>query len=244
MLSKLSPQNRITEVNTAADNFLMAYKKQTWESDTYLVSIFTGLQTESSHLTTAINRSKAESNLDKKDVTRDEKIKALNYLLLGSIHHPDIVVKTAAENLTAIFAKYGLKMTHTSYATESSLIESMLEDLSAPELQADITAISGFGEVIADLQTANNDFKTANFTWEEKKAQEGLTRCASDIKKDVLYIINDEIVVYLNAMQQANKAIYGELAQTISQIINDTNEAVKKRGKKEEVMQEVSIDNQ
>ena len=243
MISKLIPQSRTTEVNTAADNMLMAYQKQTWENDTHLVKIFTELETGSNQLTTAINRSKAESNLNKKDVARDEKIKALNYLLLGSIHHPDANVKAAGERLSAVFAKYGLRMTHTSYATQSSLVESLLQDLSNPILQADIATVSGCTEVISGIQTAQNDFKSAHFAWEEKKALEGLTPCATDVKKDVLTIINDKIVVYLNAMQQANEALYGELAQTVSQIINDTNEAVKKRSKKEEVPEEVEIDN-
>ena len=49
-------------------------------------------------------------------------------------------------------------------------------------------------------------------------------------------------MIYLNAMKQANEAVYGELAQTVAQIINDNNEAVKKRRKKEEVEPELSID--
>jgi len=241
MISKLIPQSRTTEVSNVSKNIIMAYKKRIWDDDTHLVNIFTELQIGSSDFTTAINRSKAESNLDKKDVAREEKIKALNYLLLGSVHHPDAAVKAAGERLSCVFAKYGLKMIHTSYATESELIDSMLEDLSAAELQADIPLISGSAEIIVDLQIAQNDFKTAHFTWEEKKAQEGLNRCATDVKKDVLTIINDKIVVYLNAMQQAKGDLYGELAQTVSQIINDTNEAVKKRSKKEDLEPELSI---
>ena len=41
---------------------------------------------------------------------------------------------------------------------------------------------------------------------------------------------------------KANEAVYGELAQTIAQIINDNNETVKKRNKKEDVHEEVEIE--
>ncbi|MUP39819.1 DUF6261 family protein [Labilibaculum euxinus] len=241
MPSKLTAQSRTTEVNVTADSLLLAYQKQNWETDPYMVGIFTGLQTKSNELRTAIKCSKAESNLDKKDIVRDEKVKALNYLILGSVHHPDLEVKAAALNLKAVFAKYGLKMIHESYTIESSLIESLLEDLSAPGLQAAIALVSGCAELIAGLQTDQSDFKTAHFAWEEEKAQNGLTQCSSAIKKEVISIINNKIVLHLKAMQQVNKELYGELAQTVAQIINDANLAVKRRKKKEETAPEAAI---
>ncbi|PKQ69134.1 hypothetical protein BZG01_02165 [Labilibaculum manganireducens] len=241
MIPKLISQSRTTEVNTTADSMLLAYQKQSWEIDTYMLTIFTDLQTKSNELKTAINCSKTESNLDKKDIVRDEKVKALHYLILGSIHHPDPEVKAAALHLNAVFAKYGLKMIHESYTIESSLIESLLEDFSAPELQAAIALVSGCAELIAGLQTDQSDFKTAHFAWEEEKAKNGLTQCSTDIKKEVISIINNKIVLHLKAMQQANNELYGELSQTVAQIINDTNQAVKRRRKKEETAPEAAI---
>tara|TARA_R110001583_G_scaffold21469_6_gene81605 strand:+ start:3918 stop:4640 length:723 start_codon:yes stop_codon:yes gene_type:complete len=240
MFSKLTPNCRVTEVNTASENLLMAFNKQTFEGDNYIGGLFTNLQTWTGSLGTAIHRGKVESNLDELDVARDEKVQALNYLLLGATHHPIAAIKAAGENLFDTYIKYSLKIINETYAIESSLIESLLQDLSAPELQADITAVSGCTEVIADLQAAQNNFKTAYFTWEEVKAQEGLSESATEIKKEVLSIINNKIVVYLRAMQQANEAVYGELAQTVSQIISDANQAIKRRAKKDE---EVVIEN-
>lgn len=232
MIPKLISQSRTTEVNTTADSMLLAYQKQSWETDTYMVTIFTGLQTKSNELRTAINCSKTESNLDEKDIVRDEKVKALHYLILGSTHHPNTEVKVAALNLKAVFSKYGVKIIHESYTIESSLIESLLEDFLAPELQADIALVSGCTEVITSLQTDQNDFKTAHFAWEEEKAQNGLSQCSTDIKKEVISIINNKIVPHLKAMQQANNEVYGELAQTVAQIINDANQAKEKKRRK------------
>jgi len=156
-------------------------------------------------------------------------VKALHYLILGSTHHPNSEVKAAALNLKAVFAKYGLKMIHESYTIESSLIESLLEDFSAPELQADIALVSGCAEIIANLQSDQNNFRTAHFDWEEEKAKNELSQCASDIKKEVISIINNKIMLHLKAMQQVNKELYGNLALTVSQIINDSNHIVKKK---------------
>ncbi len=234
MIPKLSYRTRTTEVNSTSENLGLTYQKQSLESDTYLAGLFTNLLSGSGLLRTAINRSKAESNLDDMDVIRDEKIQALHYLLLGAIHNPNEEISASATRLYDEYKKYGLKVTQKSYLIESSLTESMLEDYTATDLQADIAAVLGCAELIAGIQTAQNDFKTANIAWEEAKSKEGLTASATQIKKEILALINDNIVVYLKAMNLANNAVYGELAQTVSQIITDTNQAVKRRAKKDE----------
>ncbi|PKQ64832.1 hypothetical protein BZG02_02990 [Labilibaculum filiforme] len=231
MIPKLSYKTRTTEVNSTSENLGLTYKKQNIKEDNYLTDLFTNLQNKSDLLRTAINRSKAESNLDAKDVMRDEKVQALYYLLLGAMHNPNAAISAPAAKLYDVFIKYGLKMTQKSYMIESSLVESMLEDYEAVDLQADIAAVLGCAELIAHIETAQNDFKTANIAWEEAKSKEGLTVSATKIKKEIITFINDNIVVYLKAMNLAKNAVYGELAQNVSQIINDTNQSVKRRTK-------------
>lgn len=174
MIPKLSYQCRTTEVSSVSENLGLTYKKQNLETDTYLVGLFTHLENKSDSLRTAINRGKAESDLDDKDVVRDEKVQALNYLLLGAMHNPNAEISASAGRLYVVFEKYGLKIMHESYLIESALIESMLEDFAAANLQADITAVLGCTELIANLQTAQTDFKTANIAWGEVKSKEGL----------------------------------------------------------------------
>jgi hypothetical protein len=59
------------------------------------------------------------------------------------------------------------------------------------------------------------------------------------VKKEVLGIINDKIVVYLRAMEQVDPATYGAFTSTCAQMIADNNEQVKKRNKKPEPAPEV-----
>jgi hypothetical protein len=211
-----------------------AYKKYDWSGDAHMTAIFTDLETESVKLTAAIKRLKTESELEQKDEIRDDKVRAIHYLLLGFIHHPDPTIKSAAQVLETVFENYGLHITGENYATESSLIASLLGDLANPDLQPDITAVSGCADIIAALQSAQTDFETTRIAWEEEKAKEGSKLNASKIKMDVLKIINDKIVVYLRAMVQVDEIKYGEFAATIGQMIADNNEMVKKRRKKPE----------
>jgi hypothetical protein len=234
MIEKLIAKSRTTEVDAASIRIIGAYKKHDLSSDAHLTGIFTALETESARLTAAVKRAKTESVLEEKDEVRDNKMRAIHYLLMGLLHHPDATIKTSAEKVEDVFDNYGLSILSESYASESSLIVSLLGDLAKQNLQASIAALSGCAELIAELQTAQTDFEQTRIAFDEEKAKEGTLENATAIKKEVLLIINDKLVVYLRAMIQVDEATYGDFARTVAQIIADNNEMVKKRRKKPE----------
>ncbi len=228
--------SRTTEVDAVSLRTIGAYKNTSLSSDAHLASIFTGLETESARLTAAIKRSKAESELEVKDEVRDDKVRAIHYLLMGLLHHPDPAIQNAAEEVENVFDNYGLSILGESYATESSLATSLLGDFSKPKLQVAIAALSGCTEIVAALQAAQTDFEATRIVYEEEKAKEGTLENATIIKKEVANIINDNLVVYLRAMLQVDEPTYGDFARTIAMIIADNNEVVKKRRKKPEAV--------
>ena len=234
MSSNLTPQSRITEVNSVSVKLGLTYTKQSLESDTYLAGLFSYLHDKSDLLGLAINRSKVESNLDDKDVVRDENVQSLNYLLLGAVHNPNTEISTSASKLYTIFDKYGMKIIKESYLIESSLIESMLEDFAGLSLQTHIAAVLGCAELLASLKMAQIEFRTADTIWDEEKTKADLIQSASEIKIEVLSIINGKIVVYLKAMNQVESEVYGEFTKAVSDIISEVNQAVKRRNKKDE----------
>ncbi len=149
-------------------------------------------------------------------------------------HHPDPVIKAASATLEKVFDNYGLKITGESYSTESALIQSLLNDLKKAEYVDKIAAISGCAALIAALETSQVDFETTRVTWEREKAIEGTLVNATQLKKEVVSVINDKLVVYLRAMQQVKPEMYLVFADTISNIIAETNQTVKGRKKKPE----------
>jgi hypothetical protein len=237
MIDKLIAQSRVTEVNDVAARMSGAFQNSGL-TDAYLVSTFTALDAGNTKLTLAIKRSKAESDLEEKDEVRDEKVRALYYLLLGSGHHPTKTIKDAALLLLDLFDNYGLAMVGESYATESSLVSSLLLDLAKPKFQEAITLLSGCAELIAELQTAQTGFEQARIAYEAEKAKDGMQENATVVKKEVLELINNKIVVYLRAMEQVDPVTYGVFTGTCAQVIADNNEQVKKRKKKPEAVTE------
>jgi hypothetical protein len=57
---------------------------------------------------------------------------------------------------------------------------------------------------------------------------------ATALKKEVIDVINNQLVVYLDAMMLVDEATYGAFGRTVAEIIDTTNEMVKKRRKKPE----------
>jgi hypothetical protein len=237
-MDKLMINSRVTEVNDVATRMSGAFQNAGL-TDPYLVSTFTALDAGNTKLTLAIKRSKAESELEEKDEIRDDKVRSFYYLIQGFSHHPTKSIKDAALLLLGLFDNYGLAMVGESYASESSLVSSLLLDLAKPKFQDAIALLSGCAELIAELQTAQTDFEQARIAYEAEKALEGMQDNATVVKKEVLGIINDKIVVYLRAMEQVDPATYGAFTSTCAQMIADNNEQVKKRNKKPEPAPEV-----
>lgn len=234
MIEKIIFNSRTTEIDAASMRMIGAFKNTSLNSDAHLSSMVTDLETHSALLTAAINRSKAESELDVKDSDRDQQVRALFYLVKGFVYHPQSEVKSAAETVEKVLTHYGLEITGESYSTESSLIASLLDDLSKQKIQTAIALLPGCAEVITALQAAQTEFETTRIAFEEEKAQESTEQNATTIKKSVVGIINERIVVYMRAMEVVDEPVYGAFARTIATIIAENNEVVKKRRNKAE----------
>lgn len=231
-LNKLILSCRTTEMNGAADRITMKYDEEDWSSEIHLSDYFNSLKTENSKLQTAINRSKAQSELEEKDEIRDENVRGINHMISAFLKFTDPVIKTAAVNVDKVFEKYGVEITQDSYVTESSLINSMLQDFSTTEMQTEIAKLPGLVVIIAELTTAQNNFESARVAYESAMANEENQQNATKLKKEVGIIINENIVPYLNVMAKIDLAKYEALALAIGKIIDDTNEQIKKRRKK------------
>jgi hypothetical protein len=228
-VNKLLCSSKTTEIDTVSGRIIAEYEKSDWSADTHLTGIFDKLKPVSEELTKAINRIKAESNLEEKDELRDTRIRAIYYLILGFAQHPDETISTAAQEVDDIFEHYGVDITEESYATESSLVESLLIDLADTGLQTAIEAVPGLSQFIDELKTAQAAFEEAKVTYEEEKAEERTEENATAIKKEAASIINEQLVTYLRAMIQVDETTYGEFTRTVAGIIEDNNTTVKKR---------------
>ncbi|WP_430935799.1 DUF6261 family protein [Saccharicrinis sp. 156] len=232
MIDRIMTQTRITEIDTVTSQILAAYQSSSPYGDSNLSGIITSIQPLSANLNQAINRIKSESELEEKDEDRDNSVRSFYYLILGFTHHPDENITNAAQKIMSVIDNYGLQIVNESYATESSLVNSLLTELAKPELQEPIALVSGAAESIAALRNAQNDFETSHLSFEQKKAQEGTYANATSIKNKILKLINGKLVIYLKAMAIVNEDTYGSFTRTVAQLIAANNENVRRRTKK------------
>ena len=73
------------------------------------------------------------------------------------------------------------------------------------------------------------NFDTTFIDHKEDKASEGTYRNASTLKREVIKIINNQLIGYLNTLQQIDEENFGEFARQVDQLITDNNQIVKQR---------------
>lgn len=233
MIPLFMVRSRVTETSAGSTRVIGAFKTTSLDTDPYLASMFSALEPLSTKLSAAINHIKPDSTLEEADDNRDDKGRGTFYLVSGLCHHPSKKIKEAAQKVEALFNEYGFSMFSENYATESALLISLLLELAKPEMQEAIAVIPGAADMVVELQEAQDYFEQTRIAWEQEKAEDGTKLNATELKSEVLDIINGKIVVYMRAMEIVAPDTHAAFARTLAEIINDNNEVVKKRMKKE-----------
>lgn len=228
-MKKLSSHLRVTELDTTADAIVRIFKAdQTASKDEFLKTTIAEIEDLSAKITTAIKAAKAVSPLEAANARRNEIIRSLGALLNGYAAFPADEKKAAASSLLAVFGKYK-GITGESYANESSLIESMLEDFSAEGLADAIKSLDGVSDYITSLRAEQNEFNRAND--ELTAANSNKSDSASAIKKPLLTVINEKLVPYVTAMSMANASVYADFDTKAGAEIEKANASASKRRK-------------
>ncbi len=225
MIKKLYYNSRNAEINDVGSRIMLGYKQSDLQEDSYLSDIMGLIETSHAKLTSAIGRGKVKSDLQEKDKQRDDRLRSLHYLLLGNSHHPNATIKAAADKVLAVFDHYGMSLIQESYSTESSYIRSMLEDLNNPVLNQSIALLSGCAELIGMVKLAQDEFENARIEHDSRKVVVRET----EIKRELMTLINGKLVVYLRAMEEVNTKKYRPFANLVAIIIDENNEMIKKR---------------
>ena len=231
-MKKVSNNLRVTEIATIANNLIRQYQ---WDpninSDAFLKKTVDEIDELSGRLTESIQRGATKLGLDEADAVRDEAIRDLGTLIDGYTAIPFANQKEAAYALKSIFDKYGKRIAIEPFAVESSLIESMLVDFSTPITIAAIQNLPGVAELIVKLRKAQDDFNAASDKQTANAADKPAS--ATELKKEMLTLLNDKLIPYLNTMMMANPDVFGTFAKQAEVEIDRANATVTKRSNDE-----------
>ncbi len=242
MIEKVIAHSRTVEVDATLSKILASYHWSALTDDTYLSGIIFELKVMSAKLSESIKRIQYESDLEEKDHIRNEAVRGLYYLVLGSTYFPEGSIKKAAQKVIEVLNNYVLHLDSDSYDIESSLLISMISELDSPVLQKEIALLSGVSEMIGAIKSAQNEFEISVLNYELNKKKNNALENATTLKRQLIRLINNKLIVYLNAMAIVDIATYGDILRVISHIIAGNNDRVKRRLKMQEIkMQEVKM---
>jgi len=202
-------------------------------SDPFLMDLNKQIKTANQNLVSGINKDKAESDLEEQDERRDATYRSILYLTKGYVHHPDKQVSQAANAVEEVIDKYGFELTNATYAAQSTLLDSFVEDMNRPEVLSSVEKLKGFKSLSEQLSTDISNFKLAERELLNARKQEQKSSNATAAKKEVLQLVNTKLVVYLRAMVQVNAPVYQDLVAELMLLISTSNRLVKSRRTRE-----------
>lgn len=233
-MNKQNTSVKVTELGDTALRLVKAFNAVVAvQNDAFLTKTFAEIEKQATVMTSAVKSDQALSKLEEADAKRDQAIRVLDKLLKGYENIPLENLKTHAKKLAEIFKKYGVKITGENYASQSTLINSLLGDFSATELKTSIEALAGVKEALAEIQTKQNAFAALRSDYEKAQVSQKEKSSATSLRKPLLELINKKAVPYLVAMSVAQPELFKNLTAEASEIITSTNEAIKARSKKE-----------
>ena len=236
-MNKLFSNARTTEVDDTSDRLLLAYNAQTGlVSDAFLKTIFDDIHSLSDQITDAIKRDLVFSEMEDADENVAIALRSVFTVLKGYEAMPLVQLSTAAKVLTPVADKYTLSILRLNYAAQSSNVEALLMDLSAPALKASIDVLPGVAEAIANLRAAQTAFIEKRVDYEKAMALKTAGTPASELKKPLLDLINSRLIPYLDVNKMVDSATYGHLTDLVEQIVNDTNTGISRRSKKKDTV--------
>ena len=225
---------RVTELGDTALRLVKAFKAvDAMQNDAFLTKTFAEIEKQATAMTAAVKSDQTLSKLEEADAQSDHALRVLDKLLKGYENIPLENLKAHAKKLRDIFKKYGVKMTGENYASQSTLINSLLGDFSATELKPSIEALTGVKEALAEIKTKQEAFASIRSDYEKAQATQKEKQSATSLRKPLLELINKKVVPYLVAMSIAQPELFKNLIAEASEIIASTNEAIKARSKKE-----------
>jgi len=228
-IPKVMTQARTAETSDLSAKLVYAGKQAELNEDDPIQVILKDLEGVNSKAIIALKKDKAQSDLDEYDARRDSAYRSLLYLCKGFTHHPDEAVQASALAVEEVMDKYGFDLVSAGYSAESALIDSLMADLKKPELAPKMELLPGFIGLTDQLKQAQEGFKQAEYTYLQAREKEHDVPVASHLKKDLMSIINTQLVVYLRGMMVAQPDQYKSLASQVAMLIGETNSIIKQR---------------
>lgn len=228
-IPKILINARISEMNGVMQQIINEYIKDDYSADDYFTGLLTKLTENNNVLSEAIKRDTVVSELAELDGNTDDIYTSLHGLVKGFTYQPTANIAQAGDKVFTLIEKYGLQVKTKSYREKYPLLASLIQDSEMKEYQTAIGKITGCSMRFQQLKEAVEVFNTKQNAYLLKRDDLKNIPSATEVKKQLISIVNKELSTYLNAMYIAKPDVYSTLAKFVANRINECNAAVRNR---------------
>lgn len=223
-IKKLKTGTRVAIVASAAREIGIAFANDAQiHQNSDLVGIMGDISLQETAINVVINQQNTFTVQDAKDGVRDSIIRNLAKAIAGYKSIPVESIRSAALELDAVFASFGVSIADEAYVLESGQINAFLPKATTPAMKEKTKLLPGIDELLNSLAAAQADFEKSYVAYEEALADKKEASTASALKPALVETINGKLVILLRAVAMLNSDLYGRFATVVGQIIERAN---------------------
>lgn len=228
-ISLVKSSIRVGEVNSLAQTILKESAFLAQETDSYLLFLFDELQALQQKLNVAILALRTKSKLHQKMLDMKSSFRTLYNLVQTYGRMKDFAQQAEVAAIDEVMSGYAHSISRSKNQFEvNSYVSSLLQDLS--KLSAFETEGSTLlSNCLVDLKETQQAYLKEFSLYSNQRRIEEESGSASFFKDQILRLINDKLILHLNAMLQVSMTEYVDLAETIDLAINKRNIVLKAR---------------
>ncbi len=212
----------MAELAKTCQNILNAHKQHFLCEDANLQSIISLLEQKNKLATSAAQDCKNYNKLEKCNQERNKALKLLYYHLKVVKTQPTSQLQEVANNILSLFRKYQIYIAKLATKDQTSQIELFCNELENPQFKALIKqnkllrkASLGLLKAQAKLQLVQSNCTSKTKPWLQKQT--------------TIEVINQQLVMYMRAMEKTSAETHANFAQKLAAEINKTNQNIKKQ---------------
>ena len=226
---------RVAEVAGLAHTLCSLYEScaAALAADYYLHNVMTDLKDLSDRILDALRNNRLISSLEKFDAHRMRCVSAMINLKKGYDKLSDESTQSHWTALRPVFENYLSAIQDGNYQSKTALINALLLRLSEGDLASHLKALVTMQTAVDRLREAEKDFETMLVEY-QRQLLEDKTESATDLKEAIMELINQKLVVHLEARCNEDAATYEAFSRLVdAQIRTDNAKLRRRKGKKE-----------
>ena len=234
-LNRLLQGLRVAEVAGLAHTLCSLHQscEAALSADVYLRNVMADLRDLSDRILDALRNNRLISSLETYDTHRMRCVSALVNLKKGYDKLSDESTQSHWTVLRSVFENYLSAIQTGNYQSKTALIQALLLRLSDKDLASHLEGLVTMQTAVDKLRDAEKAFENMQVEYQHQLLEDK-TESATDLKEAIIELINQKLVVHLEAKCNEDAATYDAFAKLVdAQIRTDNAKLRRRKGKKE-----------